>query len=234
MARTHRSIAAAALLGITAAACADNVRRITPSEPMTIRFSVEPGVMPLPDTLVVHLGAAIAGAPGTGARTARLVARNLLPGGTHATDIQGDVTGPLDLDPGITFRTPDSIYAVLNPGIVDLTGLYDGTPGAEIRFQIETGTLDVDLDDVRIEWGSATAPDAIDSAPIQPVIYEIFVGRCPCYADFDCNGRLDLLDWLAFLNAFERLEFRADCDGCGEVTIFDFLCFQDRFLAGCP
>ena len=30
------------------------------------------------------------------------------------------------------------------------------------------------------------------------------------------------------------LECYADCDGSGTLDIFDFLCFQDAFVAGCP
>lgn len=56
----------------------------------------------------------------------------------------------------------------------------------------------------------------------------------PCYADCDGNGRLDIFDFLCFLNAFLEGDPYADCDGSGELSIFDFLCFQNAFLEGCP
>ena len=56
----------------------------------------------------------------------------------------------------------------------------------------------------------------------------------PCYADFDGDGELTIFDFLAFQNAFGTGSSQADCDGDGGLTLFDFLCFQNAFAAGCP
>ncbi len=58
-------------------------------------------------------------------------------------------------------------------------------------------------------------------------------GEAPCYADFDGDGELTIFDFLAFQNAFDASDLAADCDGDGSLTIFDFLCFQNAFDAGC-
>ena len=58
-------------------------------------------------------------------------------------------------------------------------------------------------------------------------------GGVPCRADFDGDGRLTIFDFLAFQNAFAAGERRADFDGDGQLTIFDFLAFQNEFAAGC-
>ena len=55
----------------------------------------------------------------------------------------------------------------------------------------------------------------------------------PCYADFDGDGNLTIFDFLAFQNAFDAGADAADCDGDGSLTLFDFLCFQNAFDAGC-
>ncbi|MEO1008257.1 MAG: GC-type dockerin domain-anchored protein [Planctomycetota bacterium] len=55
-----------------------------------------------------------------------------------------------------------------------------------------------------------------------------------CPADFDGDGELTLFDFLAFQNAFDLGEASADFDGDGELTLFDFLAFQNAFAAGCP
>ena len=55
-----------------------------------------------------------------------------------------------------------------------------------------------------------------------------------CYADFDGDGSLTIFDFLAYQNAFVAGSPSADCDGDGGLTIFDFLCFQNAFVAGCP
>ncbi|MEQ8844695.1 MAG: GC-type dockerin domain-anchored protein [Phycisphaerales bacterium] len=54
-----------------------------------------------------------------------------------------------------------------------------------------------------------------------------------CYADFDGDGELTIFDFLAFQNAFDAGDIAADCDEDGSLTLFDFLCFQNAFDAGC-
>jgi hypothetical protein len=55
-----------------------------------------------------------------------------------------------------------------------------------------------------------------------------------CIADFDGNGVLDFFDFLAYQEAFVAGDPRADLDGGGRLTFFDFLAFQDVFAYGCP
>ncbi|MEO1277605.1 MAG: GC-type dockerin domain-anchored protein [Planctomycetota bacterium] len=59
------------------------------------------------------------------------------------------------------------------------------------------------------------------------------VSSVPCYADFDGDGELTIFDFLAFQNAFDAGDSAADCDDDGRLTLFDFLCFQNAFDAGC-
>ncbi len=54
-----------------------------------------------------------------------------------------------------------------------------------------------------------------------------------CQADLDGDGDLTIFDFLAFQNLFDLMDSRADFDGDGEFTIFDFLAFQNAFDAGC-
>jgi hypothetical protein len=55
-----------------------------------------------------------------------------------------------------------------------------------------------------------------------------------CPADLDGDGELTIFDFLAFQNAFDVMDPIADFDGDGAFTIFDFLAFQNAFDAGCP
>jgi trimeric autotransporter adhesin len=59
--------------------------------------------------------------------------------------------------------------------------------------------------------------------------------RCErvCYPDCDGSGSLDFFDFLCFQNAFLANDPYADCDRDGTLTFFDFLCSQNEFLAGC-
>ncbi|MEO1007202.1 MAG: GC-type dockerin domain-anchored protein [Planctomycetota bacterium] len=61
----------------------------------------------------------------------------------------------------------------------------------------------------------------------------VFVSGEPCIPDFDLDGELTIFDFLAFQNAFDAGDLIADLDGDGELTIFDFLEFQNLFDVGC-
>ncbi|MFI4917099.1 MAG: PQQ-dependent sugar dehydrogenase [Phycisphaerales bacterium JB060] len=57
---------------------------------------------------------------------------------------------------------------------------------------------------------------------------------CQCLADLDGDGELTVFDFLEFQNLFDMGDPLADFDGDGELTLFDFLAFQNAFGAGCP
>jgi hypothetical protein len=63
-------------------------------------------------------------------------------------------------------------------------------------------------------------------------IYTLDLGLA-CQADFNGDGALNILDFVAFQNAFTGGDESADCDGDGVLTILDFICFQDLFKGGC-
>ena len=54
-----------------------------------------------------------------------------------------------------------------------------------------------------------------------------------CRADIDGDGELTIFDFLEFQNLFDAGDLAADFDGDGELTLFDFLAFQNEFDAGC-
>jgi hypothetical protein len=61
------------------------------------------------------------------------------------------------------------------------------------------------------------------------------IGCAPvCPADCDRSGDLTFFDFLCFQNLFAAMESQADCDASGELDFFDFLCFQNAFAVGCP
>lgn len=59
---------------------------------------------------------------------------------------------------------------------------------------------------------------------------------CPatCRADIDGDGALTVYDFLAFQGLFQAGDARADFDGDGSLTLMDFVSFQAAFAAGCP
>lgn len=54
-----------------------------------------------------------------------------------------------------------------------------------------------------------------------------------CPADCDGSGAVDLIDFLCFQNRFLAGDRAADCTGDGVLDVFDFLCFLAAFDAGC-
>lgn len=58
-------------------------------------------------------------------------------------------------------------------------------------------------------------------------------GTGGCRADLDGDGVLTIFDFLQFQNLFDSGDLAADFDGDGSLTIFDFLQFQNEFDAGC-
>jgi hypothetical protein len=119
-------------------------------------------------------------------------------------------------------RTVYSLYVDPTPG--GAKPLYpdaDFTRGGLIPFTTWTelrGEGGYSLDELRI----STTWDRAVPVPDQP-----------CIADFDGSGALDIFDFLAFTNAFNAGDGRADVTGDGVFDLFDFLAFFNAFNAGC-
>ncbi len=74
--------------------------------------------------------------------------------------------------------------------------------------------------------------DSVMEAAIDAFIIEgLDCGECR--ADIDGDGALTIFDFLAFQSAFDMGDLRADFDGDGSLTLFDFLEFQSEFDTGC-
>ena len=61
----------------------------------------------------------------------------------------------------------------------------------------------------------------------------IIVDDPTCRADIDGDGSLTIFDFLGFQNLFDMGDLQADFDGDGALTLFDFLAFQNEFDMGC-
>jgi hypothetical protein len=59
-----------------------------------------------------------------------------------------------------------------------------------------------------------------------------FVG-VTCAADFNDDGSLDILDFVAFQTAWLNGDPQADCNNDDSFDILDFVCFQQLFVGGC-
>lgn len=109
----------------------------------------------------------------------------------------------------------------------------------------EVGLLRVDVKDPGAPAILAPAPTAGEPFAISSQGTTLFitttqglrilhVDECqPCRADLDGDGELTIFDFLVFQDAFEAMDPIADFDGDGLLTLFDFLAFQNAFDLGC-
>ncbi|MFI4916436.1 MAG: GC-type dockerin domain-anchored protein [Phycisphaerales bacterium JB060] len=219
--------------GLTVAASIANAQMvtITPEEPLTILFRTPAGASPTPDMMTVLFGLTEAG--GTGLRTAEIYDEGELLG-THENAVFGGYVGPLNLDPGVCFREPTSIWDFFEAGDLDMSSFIDGTEDGKIIWRIESGFLEFDAANLRMDWGQGFQPSWYYNSTPTPQVIDFFVGEIvECRVDLDGDGSLTIFDFLAYQNAFDAGDPMADFDGDGELTIFDFLAFQNEFDAGC-
>ncbi|MEO1007255.1 MAG: right-handed parallel beta-helix repeat-containing protein [Planctomycetota bacterium] len=151
------------------------------------------------------------------------------------------------------------------PGIADVAfSIVDGTASATIgdgvvfadprlddAFAPLPGSPTIDAGDNAGVPGGITAdllggvrffddPDTPDTgAGTAPIVdlgaIEFGGGQAgPCRADFDGDGELTIFDFLGFQGAFDLGDLAADFDADGRLTVFDFLAFQTAFAVGCP
>lgn len=84
--------------------------------------------------------------------------------------------------------------------------------------------------------GSALAPAPID-ADFAGACYQdppsIGAHEVPCGADFNGDGKVNVLDFIDFQSAWQQNDPAADCDASGSFDVLDFVCFQSVFQSGC-
>ena len=74
---------------------------------------------------------------------------------------------------------------------------------------------------------------AIDFGP-SDILFVDTLSLTACRADLDSDGELTLFDFLAFQDLYDAEDPKIDIDGDGRLTVFDFLAFQNAYDEGCP
>ncbi|CAK9074920.1 UDP-N-acetylbacillosamine N-acetyltransferase, partial [Durusdinium trenchii] len=88
-----------------------------------------------------------------------------------------------------------------------------------------------EFDRIRFICRGGTVPGELDGILAVFDNVAIEAGEA-CRADIDGDGELTIFDFLGYQNLFDAGDLQADFDGDGELTIFDFLAFQNEFDAG--
>ena len=229
--------------------------------PGTTQILFEPGAMLEPD-VVLNAG------PGAPVASAQM--RPVDPSGALVT-LLGDISGRGNLVGGFSLQgtvspgspaVPTDLIAfnVLTPLVFESGSALDieiaGTDDAQFDRLAGSGTVAVggELDVRFIDGFGPEAADrfeiisasvvegTFDSVRIDDVgsfgpAHVVYTSEAvivvACAADRDGDGDLTIFDFLAFQNLFDAGDTRADLDGDGNLTIFDFLVFQNRFDEGC-
>jgi hypothetical protein len=133
---------------------------------------------------------------------------------------------------------------VIVGGFSSPAGVYEYDPqGAQVGFIPGGGARAAyELGNGNIMWTNSSGVNIYDvGTGVSTTVHdangqyiELFRPDAPCYPDCDGNGMLDFFDFLCFQNAFLAQDPYADCDQNGVFDFFDYLCFQNEFLAGCP
>lgn len=151
------------------------------------------------------------------------------------------VTTPL----GLTTRSDGTVFMSTFGG--DIYTVNEGTGAVSLQAAgVGGGLTEIAFDGNDVLYGVTLDTDelgTIDLAtgvftPIGPVGFTdirglAFVGT-GCFADCDGSGDLTILDFVCFRHLFQNGDAAADCDGNGVLNVLDFVCFQLAFQAGCP
>jgi murein tripeptide amidase MpaA len=111
----------------------------------------------------------------------------------------------------------------------------DENAGAWVRSQFRIADFVAPGPDIRLRF---VARDEGQGSIVEAGVDDVditFIGCARHPADFNKDGMLDVFDFLAFQDLFVAQDPRADLDqstGVGVFDIFDFLEFQDLFVGG--
>ena len=131
---------------------------------------------------------------------------------------------------------PKTRIAEWDPATGDLTGFeFDTDPASDETFVgYIAGGMDIEVDGSDITAITLGQGDPFDYIQRFAIAGDGVPCDTGCRADIDGDGSLTIFDFLAFQNLFDAGDLGADFDGDGSLTIFDFLAFQNEFDAGCP
>ena len=149
---------------------------LTPNDVLRVRFTVAPAA-PTPDVLTLSLGIVQVLAAHT-SRTGALFDGNTLLGSGSTSSFGGHV-GALSLSPARSWRSPTSVWDFDFPAVADFTPIQNATIDGRVDFTIQTGAMDINLNNVRLSMGQATAPNIFINSNPQPVIASVEIVPIP-------------------------------------------------------
>ncbi len=131
---------------------------------------------------------------------------------------------------------PKTRIAEWDPATGTMTGNeFDIDPAGDTAFVgYIAGGMDIIVDGTDVTAVTLGQGDPFDYAQLTAIVGDGEACGGGCRADLDGDGDLTIFDFLTFSNLFDSGDLAADFDGDGALTIFDFLTFSNEFDAGCP
>lgn len=191
-----------------------------------IQGVIVPGLLPAPATIqapeVLSHGRIIPGGEGRAGQFDFLGNLTVFDGGEVVVDIGGE-----DNTDVITVTGAVTLGGTLRVGFID-----EFTPIGGESYRL--------IDTMNGVFGAFTAvelPELPSGLEWEVYIGEVFVGLSvlggSCEADWDGNGTVNTVDFLAYLNDWSAGDPEADINNDGTVNTIDFLMFLNLWTAGC-
>lgn len=156
--------AAACLLAISTPSARADI--LTPDDTLRVEFTIDNNWLGVaPDVIMLHFGLVQVLSAYT-ARTAEMYdGANLL--GTDTKTSFGGYVGTLSLNPSNGWVDANSVWSFKNPAVIDFTTILDGTIQGKILFTIQTGAVDIPLNQVNLTMirGSSPSGGTVVSPP---------------------------------------------------------------------
>ncbi len=124
-----------------------------------------------------------------------------------------------------------SLEGLVGPDVVVADSFVHPGPGAPFEH---TRLMIEGVDFERIRFICRGGPPTGDKDGILAVFDNVAIEAGGCRADLDGDGELTFFDFLEFQNLFAAGDLRADFTGDRILDFFDFLAYQNEFAAGCP
>jgi outer membrane protein assembly factor BamB len=140
-------------------------------------------------------------------------------------------------------RIPKAPFPVTPDGetVIVPAGAPAGEHGIVVALATDDGSVlwetVIEGDTTGAHGAAALSPDGSTAyVPVKQFqgparLLAITVGGCA--GDFNGDGALNILDFVAFQQAFQANDPTSDCDASGDLNVLDFVCFQGVFSAGC-
>jgi hypothetical protein len=137
---------------------------------------------------------------------------------------------------GMSWKENEAVLELYLDGelVASKGGFIDNVLGSS-KAGTEYGASTITIEDVEFDSAKITTRGPVEEGTFLGGFDNFILGLdSVCRADLDGDGELTFFDFLVFQDLYAAGDLRADFTGDGVLDFFDFLAFQDEYSAGCP